>query len=218
MNLTRTEKYALAVLDTYGKLGALKKQERAICLAISCIWEMWQAGAVAMDKKGRLVVAAPLPESLSFCGPVYARLAKKARKPEKAAYYCIWTPKRIKMMVKSVTDALIEKSVLVLEQPNGLSKADRCHVDNGVIADDLAVIRQPDEAAAPEQLDLAALLLESRAAKKMLSKQERNALTKLLRQADSGFIEYLTKTMKLYWLDKTIAWACIGSSASGPLR
>ena len=218
MNLTRTERYALAVLDAYGKSDALKKQERAICLAISCIWEMWQAGAVTTDKKGRLIISAPLPEALSYCGPVYAQLAKKARKPEKAAYYCIWTSKRVKAMTKSVTDILIEKSALVLEQPGGLAKASRCHVDNNLIENDLAAIKQPDEALTPDQLELAALLLESRAVKKMLNKQQRNALKKALRQTNNGFIDYLTKAMKLYWTDKALAWACVGSSAAGPLH
>lgn len=214
MDLTMTEKYVLTVLDAYGKLSALKKQEHALCLAVSCVWEMQQAGAVAPDKKDRLMVCAPLPAALSYCGPVYGWLAKNPRRPAKAAYRYSWTPKRIKLLVKSVTNVLIEKSVLVLEQPNSQAKAGRCHVDSELIANDIAAIRQLDEAVTSEQLDLAALLLESGTAKKLLSKQERSALKKAVRSFDSAFKAYLQETMKVYWTAKTILWASIGTSAS----
>lgn len=81
MNLTTTEKYALAVLKAHGKLSALQKKERALYLAAFCVWDMIQAEAVTVNKKGNLKVSSSLPESLSYCQPVYERLAKKSKTP-----------------------------------------------------------------------------------------------------------------------------------------
>lgn len=64
MNLTTTEKYALAVLAAKGKSDALQKQERGVCLVASCLWDMMEAEVIAPDTKGRLNVSAQLPESL----------------------------------------------------------------------------------------------------------------------------------------------------------
>ena len=120
MNLTTTEKYALAVLEAKSKLTALKKRELALYLAASCVWDMIQAESVCADKKGKLRISAPLPETLSYCRPIYERLAKKPMKPTKVPYDCIWMNKRIKTLLKSIADDLIGKSVLVVEQQNSL--------------------------------------------------------------------------------------------------
>ena len=47
------------------------------------------------------------------------------------------------MLVKSIADDLIEKSVLVLEQQG---KAKRCHVDLTAIAEDLEAMRDMEGA------------------------------------------------------------------------
>lgn len=212
-NLTTTEKYALAVLAAKGRLSALQNKDRAILLAASCVWDMLRAGCVSAGKKGKLHVCAPLPEALAYCGPVYERLAKKPAKPEKAAYNCIWTSGRIKAMVKSVADDLIEKSVLVAERQDNLPTAKRCHVDTAVLAEDLAALKQP-ESAAPEQIDLAVLLLESGAAKKLLEKQEHTALKKALKQTDSDFRTYVRGVKRLLSGVRTMLWTSAGISAS----
>ena len=120
MNLTTTEKYALAVLEAKSKLTTLKNQERALYLAASCVWEMMQTESVTIDKKGKLRVSVPLPEMLFYCKPIYERLAKKPMKPTKVPYDCIWMNKRIKTLVERIADDLIGKSVLVVEQQNSL--------------------------------------------------------------------------------------------------
>ena len=214
MNLTTTEKYALAVLDAKGRLTALKKQERTLYLAASCVWEMMQAKSVTADKKGKLRVSAPLPEMLSYCRPIYERLAKKPMKPEKVPYDRIWTNKRIKALVESIADDLISKSVLVVEQQNSLLKAKLCHVDTSMIADDIAAIKHMDRTTFPEQINLAILLLESGTAKKLLSKQELSALKKTVKQMDSDFKTYVKKVKKRFQAGKTVILASIASSPS----
>ena len=87
MKLTSTETYALAVLEAQGRLSALQKRERALCLAAACVWDMIQAGAVTADEKGKLRISAPLPETISYCAPLYETLAKKPRKPEGVVVY-----------------------------------------------------------------------------------------------------------------------------------
>ena len=101
MDLTTTEKYALAVLEAHGKLSALKRETLALYLAASCVWDMMQAGVVTEDGEGKLMVSAPLPETISYCGPVYEWLGKKPIKKEKAAlkYISALTNKRIKELV-----------------------------------------------------------------------------------------------------------------------
>ncbi len=214
MNLTTTEKYALTILETYGKLTALQKQEPALYLAASCVWEMIQAKSVAVDKKGKLKISTPLPETLSYCAPVYERLAKKPMKPEKIPLDRIWTNKRIKTLVESVTDDLIGKSLLVVEQQGSLRKAKLCHVNTTVITEDLSAVKHMDRAATPEQTDLAILLLESKTAKKLLNKQELSALKKAVKQMDSDFKTYVKKVKKRFRAVKTAIWASIASSAS----
>ena len=214
MNLTTTEKYALTVLETYGKLTALQKQERALCLAASCIWDMLQAKSVTVDEKGKLRVSAPLPETLSYCGPVYKILAKKPMKPEKAALDCIHTNKRIKTLVESITDNLIDKSVLVVEQQGSLLKTRMCHVDTTVIVEDITAIKHMDRAAAPDRTDLAVLLLESGTAKKLLNKQELSVLKKAARQVNSDFQTYVKKVTKKFRAVKAVIWASIGMSGT----
>lgn len=213
-NLTTTEKYALAVLAAKGRLSALQNKDRAILLAASCIWDMLRAGCVSADKKGRLHVCAPLPEAIAYCGPVYERLAKKPAKPEKAAYNCIWTSGRIKAMVKSLADDLIERSLLVAERQDSLPKAKLCHVDAAVLAEELAAWKQPERAAAPEHIDLAVLLLESGTAKKLLEKREYTALKKALKQTDSDFRAYVRGVKRLLSGVRTMLWTSAGISAS----
>lgn len=214
MNLTTTEKYALTVLEVHGKLASLQKQERALCLAASCVWDMIQTKSVTTDKKGKLRVSAPLPEMLSYCGPVYERLTKKPMKPEKAALDYIHTNKRIKTLVESIADNLIDKSVLVVEQQRSLQKAKQCHVDTTVIAQDIAAVKHIDRAAAPDQTNLAVLLLESGTAKKMLTKQELSVLKKAVKHVNSDFQTYIKKVKKMFSAAKAVIWACIGLSGS----
>ena len=214
MNLTTTEKYALAVLEAKGKLTALKKKERALYLAASCVWEMMQAKSVTVDKKGKLRVSAPLPEMLSYCSPIYERVAKKPMKPEKVPYDHIWTNKRIKALVESIADDLIGQSVLVVEQQNSLLKAKLCHVNTSMIADDIAAIKHMGKTTSSEQINLAILLLESGTAKKLLRKQELYVLKKAVRQMDGDFKTYVKKVKKKFQAGKTVILAGIASSAS----
>lgn len=214
MNLTTTEKYALAVLEAKGKLTALKKQERALYLAASCVWEMMQAKSVTVDKKGKLRVSAPLPEMLSYCSPIYERLSKKPMKPENVPYDHIWTNKRIKALVGSTADDLISKSALVVEQQSSLLKAKLCHMDTSMIVEDIAAIKHMDRTAAPAQINLAILLLESGTAKKLLNKQELSVLKKAVRQSDSDFKTYIKKVKKRFQAGKTVILASIASSTS----
>lgn len=214
MNLTTTEKYALAVLDVKGKLTALKKQEQALYLAASCVWDMMQAKSVTADKKGKLRIAAPLPETLSYCSPIYERLAKKHMKPEKVPYDRIWTNKRIKTLVKNITDDLIGKSVLVVEQQSSRSKAKLCLVDTTMITEDIAAVKHMDSTATPEQTNLAVLLLESGTAKKLLNKQELSVLKKAVKKTDSDFRIYIKKVKKLFQTTKALLWTGVVISAS----
>ena len=214
MNLTTTEKYALAVLEAKGKLTALKKQELALYLAASCVWDMFQAESVTADKKGKLRISAPLPETLSYCRPVYERLAKKPMKPEKVPYDRIWTNKRIKALVESIADDLISQSVLVVEQQNSLLKSKLCHVDTTTITEDIIAIKHMDRTASPEQINLAILLLESGTAKKLLSKQELSVLKKAVKQTDNDFKTYIKKVTKLFRTNQAIILSSIASSAS----
>lgn len=214
MNLTTTEKYALVILEAKGKLTALKKQERALYLAASCVWDMIQSKTVTADKKGKLRISAPLPEKLSYCHPVYERLAKKPMKPEKVPYDHIWTNKRIKTLVENIADDLIGKSVLVVEQQSCLLKSKLCHVDTTMITEDIATLKHMSRTANPEQTNLAVLLLESGTAKKLLNKQELSALKKELKHMDSDFKTYIKKVKKRFQTGKTVILASIASSAS----
>ena len=218
MHLTITEKYALTVLEAYGKLTAFQKQERAVYLAASCVWDMMQAKSVTADKKGKLRISAPLPETLSYCSPIYERLEKKPMKPEKVPYDRIWTNKRIKTLVKNITDDLIGKSVLVVEQQSSLSKSKLCHVDTTMITEDISAVKHMDCTITPEQTNLAVLLLESGTAKKLLSKHELSVLKKVVKQTDSEFKTYIKKVTKLFRTDQAIILACIASSGSSASR
>ena len=218
MDLTTTEKYALAVLEAKGRLTALKKQEPALYLAASCVWDMMQAKSVTMDKKGKLKVSAPLPETLSYCGPIYERLAKKPMKPEKVPLDRIWTNKRIKTLVESIADNLIDKSVLVVEQQGSLRKVKLCHVDITAITEDITAVKHMDRAAAPDQTNLAILLLESGTAKKMLSKHELSVLKKVVKQTDSDFQTYIKKVKKVFRTVKALLLSSIALSASSASR
>ncbi len=208
MNLTTTEKYALAVLEVHGRLSALQKKERALYLAASCVWDMMQAKSVTVDKKGKLRISAPLPETLSYCGPVYERLTKKPMKPEKAALDYVYINKRIKMLMENIADDLIGKSVLVVEQQSSLRKAKLCHMDNSVIAEDISAVKQMDRAVTPNQINLAILLLESGTAKKLLSKQELSALKMAVKQTGSDFQTYIKKVKKNF---QTVEAIILGS-------
>ncbi len=214
MNLTTTEKYALAVLEARGRLSALQREEQALYLAASCVWDMMQAGAVTADEKGRLRVSAPLPETISYCDPVYEWLVQKPMKQEKAAlkYISALTNKRSKTLVERVADDLIDKSVLVVEQQG---KAKRCHVDPAAIAEDLEAMRDIEGAVTPDQLMLAELLLASKTAKKLLNKQELSILKKAVERASGGFHAYIGNVKKYFDTVNTIIWVCIGVCAAG---
>lgn len=214
MNLTTTEKYALAMLEAYGTLSALQKKERALYLAASCVWDMMQAKSVTADKKGKLRIYAPLPETLSYCSPVYERLTKKPMKPEKAALDYICTNKRIKTLVENFADDLIGKSVLVVEQQSSLRKAKLCHMDTTVIAEDISAVKHMDRAVTPDLTNLAILLLESGIAKKLLNKQELSALKMAIKQTGSDFQTYIKKVKKKFQTVEAIIWASIGVSGT----
>ena len=218
MDLTTTEKYALAVLEAHGKLSALQRETLALYLAASCVWDMMQAGVVTEDGEGKLMVSAPLPETISYCGPVYEWLTKKPMKKEKAAlkYISALTNKRIKALVKIIADDLIGKSVLVVEQQG---KAKRCHVDLTAIAEDLEAIRDMEGAVTPDQLMLAELLLDSKAAKKLLNKKELSSMKKAVKQANGSFHVYIGEVKKYYDTVTAIILVCIAVSAAtvGPI-
>ncbi|MDE7244057.1 MAG: hypothetical protein K2O18_08790 [Oscillospiraceae bacterium] len=218
MNLTTTEKYALAVLETRGKLSALQREEQALCLAASCVWDMMQAGAVTADGKGKLGVSAPLPETISYCNPVYEWLAKKPIKQERASleYISALTNKRIKTLVRSIADDLIGKSVLVVEQQG---KAKLCHVDRTAITEDLEAMRDMEGAVTPDQLMLAELLLDCGTAKKLLNKQELSIMKEAVKQANGDFHVYIREVKKYFDTVNTIIWVCIGVCAAtgGPV-
>ncbi|MDE6642451.1 MAG: GPP34 family phosphoprotein [Acetatifactor sp.] len=214
MNMTTTEKYALTVLEAQGKLTALQKQEQALYLAASCVWEMMQAKSVTADKRGKLRVSSPLPETLSYCRPIYKRLAKKPMKPEKAALDYIYTNKRIKSLVESIADDLIDKSVLVVEQQSSRRKTSLCHLDTTLIAEDIVAAKHMDRTAAPDQINLAILLLESGTAKKLMNKQEFSVLKKASGQVSTDFKTYVKKVSKRFRIAKAIIWASIGVSGT----
>lgn len=212
MALTITEKYVLAVLETYGKASGLQREDQALCLASACVWEMMQEKSVTADKKGKLRISSPLPAALSYCSPVYKRLAKKPMKPERAAldYSFALTNRRLKHLAESTADDLIDKSVLVVEQKGSLWKVRLCYVDTAVIAKDIDAIKHMAKASAPEQTNLAILLLESGTAKKLLNKQELTVLKKAVKQVNSDFHAYVKKVKKIFWAVKAVIWAGIG--------
>ena len=214
MNLTTTEKYALAVLETHGKLSAFQKKERVLYLAASCVWDMMKAKSVTADKKGKLRISAPLPETLSYCKPIYERLAKKPMKPEKAALNYICTNKRIKTLVQNIIDGLIGKSVLVVEQQSSLRKAKLCHMDATVIEEEIYAIKHMDRAVTSDQTNLAILLLESGTAKKLLNKQELSVLKMAAKQTDGDFKTYIKKVKKKFQAVEALIWASIGVSGT----
>lgn len=193
MNLTTTEKYALAVLEAKGKLDALQKQEKGICLVASCLWDMMEAEVIAPDTKGRLKVSAQLPESLAYCSPIYELLAKRPRKPEDVVmeYTASLTDKRIKVLVKSIEDGLVGKSVLVVEERSGLLSAKLCHVDNTVLTEDMTAVKNMDGSVSPDQFMFAILLLKSGVANKLLNKEEMSRLKKAVKQDNSNFQPYV---------------------------
>ncbi len=193
MKLTTTEKYALAALEANGKLSTLQKQEQGICLVGSCIWDMIKEKVIEPDTKGKLKVSSQLPETLAYCGSIYELLAKKPRKPEDVVleYTAALTDKRIKALVKSIADSLIGKSVLVVEEPSGLLNAKLCHVDNEVLADDMAAVKNMDGSVTPDQFMLAVLLLKSGVANKLLNKEEVSSLKKAAKQDNGDFQPYV---------------------------
>lgn len=193
MNLTTTEKYALAVFEAKGKLSSLQKQERGICLVASCIWDLIEAEAVAPNEKGKLKVASVLPETLFYCTSVYEMLAKKPMKPEDAVYEYTFTltEKRIRSLVDRIADGLIEKSVLVVEEQGGPVKTKLCHVDPVALADDMAALKNMDGTVTPDQFMLAILLLESGIAKKLLSREETASLKKAVKENKGDFEPYV---------------------------
>ena len=208
MNLTTTEKYALALLESYRNPSALQREEPALYLAASCIWDMMQAGVVTVDGNGKLSVSTPLPKTISYCGPVYEWLKKKPMKQEQAAlkYISALTKERTKALVESITNDLIDKSVLVVERQG---RAKQCHVDNAVIAEDLEAMRDMAGVVTPDQLMLAELLLDSGAAKKLLNKQELSIMKEAVTQANGSFHVYIGEVKKYYDTITTIILACI---------
>ena len=216
MNLTTTEKYTIAVLGIQGKLSGLQRRERGLCLAASCVWDMIQANAVTADEKGKLMVFGPLPEPLSYCAPVYEMLAKKPRKPERVVldYRNTLTGKRIKALTETIADNLIDKSVLVVEKQSSLRKAKLCHVDTTVIAQDIAAVKHIDKTAPQEQIMLAVLLLESKAAKKLLSKKELSCLKKAVKQVNSDFRRYIRHIKNMILAAEIAILVSIAAAAS----
>lgn len=211
MNLTTTEKYALAVLAAKGKSDALQKQERGVCLVASCLWDMMEAEVIAPDTKGRLNVSAQLPESLAYCGPVYELLAKRPRKPEDIVmeYTASLTDKRIKALVKSIEDGLIGKSVLVMEECSSLLGVKPCRVDNTVLTEDMTAVKSMDGSVSPDQFMFAILLLKSGVANKLLNKEEMSRLKKAVKQNGSDFQPHVNNLIGI--VETTIASAAVAS-------
>lgn len=180
MNLTTTEKYALAAFEANEKMSSIQKQERGICLVASCIWDMVEAEVIVPDTKGKLKVSAPLPETLSYCGSVYEFLAKKPRKPEDVVleYTHTLTDKRMKSLTEKLVNELAGKALLTVEEQDGLLGTKLCHVDNSVLATDMAAIKNLNDAISPEQFMLAILLLKSGVAKKLLDREQLSQLKK----------------------------------------
>lgn len=193
MKLTTTEKYALAALETNEKVSSLQKQERGICLIASCIWDMIEAEAIVPDTKGKLKVSTPLPEKIAYCSSIYELLAKKPRKPEDVVleYTHTLTDKRMKALVESIVDGLARKSVLTVEEQDGLLGTKLCHVEQAVLADDMAAIKNLDGAVTPDQFMLAILLLKSGVAKKLLDREELSKLKKAANQDKGDFQPYV---------------------------
>lgn len=215
MKLTTTEKYALAVLKTRGKLSSLQKGECGVCLAASCIWDLMETKTVETDKKGKLKITAPLPGTLIYCAPIYEMLEKKPMKPTKAVlkYMAALTDKRIRLLVKGMANDLIRKSALAVEQRGRLLKSTLCHVDTAAIADDLAVLKHMDESITPEQFMLAILLLKSGTAKKLLNKAELSNLKKAAKQDNGDFQPYVKKMVSAV---ESVKSACIVAAIIHP--
>ena len=211
MNLTTTEKYALAVLEAKGKLDALQKQERGVCLVASCLWDMMEAEVLAPDSKGKLKVSAQLPELLAYCSPIYELLAKRHRKPEDVVmeYTASLTDKRIKALVKSIADGLVGKSVLVVEERSGLLSVKLCHVDHTVLTEDMVAVKSMDGTVSPEQFMFAILLLKSGVANRLLNKEEMSSLKKAVKQDRSDFHPYVNNLIRI--VETTIASVAVAS-------
>ncbi len=193
MNLTTTEKYALAAFEANEKMSSIQKQERGICLVASCIWDMVEAEVIVPDTKGKLKVSAPLPETLSYCGSVYEFLAKKPRKPEDVVleYTHTLTDKRMKSLTEKLVNELAGKALLTVEEQDGLLGTKLCHVDNSVLATDMAAIKNLNDAISPEQFMLAILLLKSGVAKKLLDREQLSQLKKAASQDKGDFQPYV---------------------------
>lgn len=210
MNLTTTEKYALAVFEAKGKMADLQKDERGICLVASCLWDMIGAGVVAPDEKGRLKVTAALPETLDYCNAIYEMLGKKPVKPEKVVqdYMGALTDKRIRSLVESIAEGLARKGALTLKEQGGLHKTMLCHVNTAVLMDDMAALKNMDGTMTPDQLMMAVLLLKSGVAKKLMSKEEITNLKEAAKRDDSGFQPYVKNMI-------TVVETAISSSIAG---
>lgn len=193
MNLTTTEKYALAAFEANEKMSSIQKKERGICLVASCIWDMVEAEVIVPDTKGKLKVSAPLPETLSYCGSVYEFLAKKPRKPEDVVleYTHTLTDKRMKSLTEKLVNELAGKALLTVEEQDGLLGTKLCHVDNSVLATDMAAIKNLNDAISPEQFMLAILLLKSGVAKKLLDREQLSQLKKAASQDKGDFQPYV---------------------------
>lgn len=193
MKLTTTEKYALAALESNEKMSSLQKQERGICLVASCIWDMIEAEVIVPDTKGKLKVSTPLPEKITYCSSIYELLAKKPRKPEDVVleYTHTLTDKRMKALVESIVNGLAGKSALTVEEQDGLLSTKLCHVEQEVLADDMAAIKNLDGAVTPDQFMLAILLLKSGVAKKLLDREELSKLKKVAKQDRGDFQPYV---------------------------
>ena len=120
--------------------------------------------------------------------------------------------------MESIADNLIDKSVLVVEQQGSLRKVKLCHVDITAITEDITAVKHMDRAAAPDQTNLAILLLESGTAKKMLSKHELSVLKKVVKQTDSDFQTYIKKVKKVFRTVKALLLSSIALSASSASR
>lgn len=199
MNLTTTEKYALAAFEANKKMPSIQKQERGICLVASCIWDMVKAEVIVPDTKGRLKVSAPLPETLSYCGSIYEFLAKKPRKPEDVVleYTHTLTDKRMKSLTEKLVNELAGKALLTVEEQDGLLGTKLCHVDNSVLATDMAAIKNLNDAISPEQFMLAILLLKSGVAKKLLDREQLSKLKKAASQDKGDFQPYVKNMISM---------------------
>lgn len=101
------------------------------------------------------------------------------------------TDKRMKSLTEKLVNELAGKALLTVEEQDGLLGTKLCHVDNSVLATDMAAIKNLNDAISPEQFMLAILLLKSGVAKKLLDREQLSQLKKAASQDKGDFQPYV---------------------------